>query len=392
MFLKNIASVDFDGLEIVREYDTYRNRLGEMMQGRKAFNPREAGYYLLHLIQPAFYRNDLSFIGDFLKFYSGKTSAPFDRITMLISDILAYYEVTDALAHAAPKAATENSSEFHKWEGLIESLMILRSSKDKLFNIFDVLLEDFIGLSNMYLYNIGKRKQNLDDSIRAFTAALDECGQSRSVYPANLGFIRHFWESYIERNLGRAYFLNGDVQRAQQFQDSGERKRIQIRSQLRANRVDYLANAIELEICLSRFDLNDVIETETLAASRTASLPEPASLHAARRKVEEDAKLLRALEAQADEVLRKFTDGEPRTGWRRFFRPSHDPERQALEGRGDPGARKRAGRDAARRSEYCTEDRSTVSAHSTNRRMPSARYVSAGGTPVQTFISQWETR
>lgn len=80
-------------------------------------------------------------------------------------------------------------------------------------------------------------------------------------------------------------------------------------------------------------DLNDVIETETSAASRTASLPEPASLHAARRKVEEDATLLRALEAQADDVLRKFTDGEPRSGWRRFFRPSHDPERLALEGR-----------------------------------------------------------
>jgi hypothetical protein len=80
-------------------------------------------------------------------------------------------------------------------------------------------------------------------------------------------------------------------------------------------------------------DLNDVIETETSAASRTASLPEPASLHAARRKVEEDAALLRGLEAEADEVLRKFTDGEPRSGWRRFFWPSHDPERQALEGR-----------------------------------------------------------
>jgi hypothetical protein len=80
-------------------------------------------------------------------------------------------------------------------------------------------------------------------------------------------------------------------------------------------------------------DLNDVIEAETLAASRTASLPEPTSLHAAQRKVEEDAALLRALEAQADEVLRKFTDGEPRSGWRRFFRPSHDPERQALKGR-----------------------------------------------------------
>jgi len=80
-------------------------------------------------------------------------------------------------------------------------------------------------------------------------------------------------------------------------------------------------------------DLNDVIETETLAANRTASLPEPASLRAARRKVEEEAARLRALEAQADEVLRKLTDGKQRSSWYRLFWPTHDPERQAREAR-----------------------------------------------------------
>jgi len=80
-------------------------------------------------------------------------------------------------------------------------------------------------------------------------------------------------------------------------------------------------------------DLDDVIETETLAASRTAWLPEPASLHAARRKAEEDAARLRALEAQADEVLRKLSDGKPRSSWYRLFWPTHDPERPTLEAR-----------------------------------------------------------
>jgi hypothetical protein len=80
-------------------------------------------------------------------------------------------------------------------------------------------------------------------------------------------------------------------------------------------------------------DLNDVIETETSATSRTASLPEPASLCAARRKVDEDAARLRTLEAQAGEVLQKLTDREPRTRWYRFFWPSHDPEKQVLEAR-----------------------------------------------------------
>jgi len=77
-------------------------------------------------------------------------------------------------------------------------------------------------------------------------------------------------------------------------------------------------------------DFNDVIETETLAASRVSSLPEPPSLHAARREVGEDAARLRTLEAQADEVLEKLANSQPPSGWHRLFRPSHDPERQAL--------------------------------------------------------------
>jgi chromosome segregation ATPase len=80
-------------------------------------------------------------------------------------------------------------------------------------------------------------------------------------------------------------------------------------------------------------DLNDMIEAETLVMSRTASLPEPASLEVARRKVKEDAARLLSIDAQTDEVLQKLADGEPRRGWLRFFRPSHDPEMQALESR-----------------------------------------------------------
>ncbi len=53
-FSRNIAQVDFDGLEIIKGYDAYRGFLWEMMEGRKAFNPREAGYYILHMINPHF--------------------------------------------------------------------------------------------------------------------------------------------------------------------------------------------------------------------------------------------------------------------------------------------------------------------------------------------------
>jgi hypothetical protein len=80
-------------------------------------------------------------------------------------------------------------------------------------------------------------------------------------------------------------------------------------------------------------DLNDMIEAETLVMSRTASLPEPASLDFARRKVKEDAARLRPIDAQTDEVLQKLADNGPRTGWLRFFGPPHDPQRQVLESR-----------------------------------------------------------
>jgi hypothetical protein len=81
------------------------------------------------------------------------------------------------------------------------------------------------------------------------------------------------------------------------------------------------------------YDLNTAVETETLAASRTASLPEPVSLNAAWRRFEEDTARLRALEVQADEVLQKLTNRKPRSGWRRLFKSSRDPEKQALEAR-----------------------------------------------------------
>jgi hypothetical protein len=42
-----------------------------------------------------------------------------------------------------------------------------------------------------------------------------------------------------------------------------------------------------------------------------------------------------AHEAQADDVLQKLADGEPRSSWYRFFRPPHDPERQVVEARLD---------------------------------------------------------
>src|SRR5262245_17346470 len=54
-FSADIANIDFDGLEILQNYDLYRTRLAEIRDKERAFNSREVGYYLLHMIQPAFY-------------------------------------------------------------------------------------------------------------------------------------------------------------------------------------------------------------------------------------------------------------------------------------------------------------------------------------------------
>lgn len=87
------------------------------------------------------------------------------------------------------------------------------------------------------------------------------------------------------------------------------------------------------------FDLDSMIERET-AACRTSEFPEPASLHAARRKVEEEAKRCRMLEQKADAVAQRLTEQPRRPMLQRLFGPPVDPQRQALETRLDQLQRK----------------------------------------------------
>ncbi|SEI13490.1 TIR domain-containing protein [Tardiphaga sp. OK245] len=268
IFQKNIIEIDFDGLEIIKNYDVYRSALWEMSEGNQAFNPREAGYYVLHLLQPAFYRNDLKFIRDFMSFYDQKVSGPLSNLTILVGEILNYYDLTDNLTKLKIDRNIKKTSEYRQLNNIVDSLTSIRGSKDRIFNIFDVLLEDFIGLTNLRLFLLGKNQNHLDDAITAFQAALVECSQFKSAFQANTGFIRHLWEAYIERNLARAYFLKGKKREALQLQKSSNKKRIQIRSRLKTNGVSYLANQIELEIGLSNFD--EAMQAGPTAARLTA--------------------------------------------------------------------------------------------------------------------------
>jgi hypothetical protein len=80
------------------------------------------------------------------------------------------------------------------------------------------------------------------------------------------------------------------------------------------------------------FDLDDVIEQESLAY-RAADLPEPASLHVARRKVDDEAGRLRALETKANGMSRRLANHSSDTIWRRLWGPASEPDRQTLETR-----------------------------------------------------------
>ena len=79
-------------------------------------------------------------------------------------------------------------------------------------------------------------------------------------------------------------------------------------------------------------DLDEVIERET-AACRTSELPEPASLLAARKTLEEQTIRLRAAEAEADAAVEHVAQCPRRSLWQRLLGPAVDPERQARESR-----------------------------------------------------------
>ena len=106
--------------------------------------------------------------------------------------------------------------------------------------------------------------------------------------------------------------------------------------------LDLLGNARRIALSpmgRTAFDLDSVIERET-KASRTSDPPEPSSLHAARRKVEEVAKRRRALEEKADAVAQQLSEQPARPILQRLFGSPVDPQRQALETRLDQFQRK----------------------------------------------------
>lgn len=254
-FMQNVSEFDFDGLEIIRDYDAYRTILSEMTQEKRAFNPREAGYFLLHMIQPAFYRNDLDFIKACLTKMSQMVSGPFVSTTILVSQIISYYEIADHLNEVEPSKRNDvTSKHYRELELIVLQLEHLRNQNDKIFNIFDVLLEDFIGLSYLQMYQISPDPSTISKSITAFKAALRECAQFKSVFQANDGFVRTLWGGYIERNLSRAYYFNNDMEKAKHYQKEAEKKRITIIGQSKAAGISYISKQLDLELGLSKFD------------------------------------------------------------------------------------------------------------------------------------------
>jgi hypothetical protein len=79
-------------------------------------------------------------------------------------------------------------------------------------------------------------------------------------------------------------------------------------------------------------DLDEVVELET-AACRANELPEPASLLAARKTLEEQTTRLRAAEAEVNAAVEHVAQCPARSVWQRVSGPAVDPERQARESR-----------------------------------------------------------
>lgn len=79
-------------------------------------------------------------------------------------------------------------------------------------------------------------------------------------------------------------------------------------------------------------DLNEIIERATLAARETR-LPEPASLSAARRVVEDAAAAVHGLDAKADKLRQQLATAPSRTIWTRWLGDVKDPDRLSAERR-----------------------------------------------------------
>lgn len=126
-------------------------------------------------------------------------------------------------------------------------------------------------------------------------------------------------------------------------------------------------------------DLNDVIEQET-TAMRAAELPEPQSLLAARKAVEEATIGLQRLQDKRDAIAQRLANHPSQPIWARLFVNKIDPDRQGLESRSDDLGRKiQAARTrlATTKTELKAEDRKFRIAQAQHEKGQSARHTLA---------------
>ena len=140
-FASDVSNMDLDGLEILQRYDHYRAMLDDISNSKSQFSSQQIGYVILHMIQPAFYKNDLSFLAICLKGLATRATDDFSNVLILADQILKYYEVTDELTQHSSIAA--QSSPFilncvKRLRDIERALRSLSVNRNKIFNIFDV--------------------------------------------------------------------------------------------------------------------------------------------------------------------------------------------------------------------------------------------------------------
>jgi hypothetical protein len=256
-FCNNVVNIDLDGLDIIKRYDDYRSRLSDILDGRHSFNSRETGYWLLHMLQPAFYRDDLAFLQDCVNRLTGRATGHFSKVMTLVTQVVNYYEVADnnsALdvdgSNAKPASRKDAITKLHLMQRRLQGLS---GSKDHIYNIFDVVLEDFRGLVHLALYKLQTNPKDLKTAIACFKMAKIECSEFQSDLAGN-NFIRKYWLAYIHRNLSRAYFLAGNTAEGRRHARYAQDDREWVSSQLEAVGQQSMAQHFQLECALAKFD------------------------------------------------------------------------------------------------------------------------------------------
>lgn len=256
-FISDSASIDLDGLEVLQRYDHFRAQLAEVAKSKSQFSARQIGYVVLHMLQPAFYRNDLQFIADCMRDLSTRATSNFNEIMILAQQVIAYYEATDSLMVQPGGTASAASTMAPQVRKLIEidrTLHVLASNRNRVFNIFDVLVDNFRGLANLRLAELNSDNSLLNIAMESFESALRECRQFRSIHLSNENFVRLLWQAYIERNLSRVYHLKGEAALAKTHGHSAEAARVRVQALLSSAGIPWLARQFDIEIGLTKFD------------------------------------------------------------------------------------------------------------------------------------------